>query len=112
MPVPKFGAAFSCVVSSWTGPPMVSATASFCWFVQLGTCLAPSAEFGRELGRAGLELLCAVVEFGYAACQLGVTRRDLLGSVAQLGEFVGQVLPLAADLVEGRAERAARCAQP
>src|SRR5262249_47252732 len=36
---------------------------------------------------------------------------ELLGSVAQLGELARQLLPPTADLVEGRPQRAAGCAQ-
>ena len=59
MPVPKLGAAFSCEASSCTGPPIVSATASFCWVVQLGTCLAPSASLVASSADPALSLLAA-----------------------------------------------------
>ena len=78
----------------------------------VGNLLGPVGQLGRELGRSPLELSCAVIEFGYPACQLRIAGGHLLGPVAQLSELVGQILSLAADLVERGPQRTAGAAQP
>lgn len=46
------------------------------------------------------QLLCTIIHFCYATGQLGVAGSELLRTVTQLGEFVGEFLSLAADLIE------------
>lgn len=43
---------------------------------------------------ARFQLLCTIIHFCYAAGQLGVPGSELLRTVTQLGEFVGEFLSL------------------